>query len=129
MLIKKGIVREIIINNPGEFITPDWCFKEAWEHRSVWNKKDLDDEDLLEILDELKKYYVLVVPKDDYIEFENEASKLIHDKDDIPILALALAIDNKGIWTFNTKDFKTEKIQIKVKIISTKEVKKLFSSQ
>lgn len=129
MLIKKGIVREIIINNPGEFITPDWCFEEAWEHRCVWNKKDLDDDDLLEILNELKEYYVLVVPKDDYIEFENEASKLIQDKDDIPILALALAIDNKGIWTFNTKDFKTEKIQTKVKIISTKEVKKLFSNK
>jgi len=129
MLIKKGIVRELIINNPGEFITPDWCLEEAWEHRSVWNKNNLDDDDLFEILKELREYFVLVVPKDDYIEFENEASKLIQDKNDIPILALALAIDNKGIWTFNTKDFKTEKIQKQVNIISTKEVKKLFSNQ
>ena len=28
MLIKRGIVRELLINNPGEFITPDWCFEE-----------------------------------------------------------------------------------------------------
>ena len=129
MLIKKGIVRELIINNPGEFITPDWCVDEVWEHRNVWNKNNLKDKALLEVLQELKEYFILVVPKDDYVKFENEASKLIQDKDDIPILALALAINNKGIWTFNTKDFKTEKIQKHVKIITTKDVKKLFSNQ
>jgi predicted nucleic acid-binding protein len=110
MLIKRGIVRELIINNPGEFITPDWCFEELWEHRNVWNRNELDDNELLNILKELRGYYILVVPKDDYVKFEKDASKIIRDKDDIPILALALAVDNKGIWTFNTKDFKTKEI-------------------
>lgn len=127
MLIKKGIVRELIINNPGEFITPDWCFEELWKHRSVWNKNKLDDNELLKILQELRGYYILVVPKDDYVKFENDASKIIRDKDDIPILALALAVDNKGIWTFNTKDFETKEILKHVNILSTKDVKRLFS--
>ena len=48
MLIKKGIFRELIINNPGEFITPDWCFEELWKHRKVWNKNKLDDNELLQ---------------------------------------------------------------------------------
>ena len=127
MLIKRGIVRELIINNPGEFITPDWCFEELWKHRNVWNKNKLDDNELLNILQELKGYYILEVPKNDYVKFENEASKIIRDKDDIPILALALAVDNKGIWTFNTKDFETKEILKHANILSTKDVKRLFS--
>ena len=111
MLIKDGIVRKIIINNPGEFITPDWCFKELWDHKDVWNRNNLADNELNDILQELESYFILSVPRDDYKEFEKRASELIDDKDDIPILALALAVNNKGIWTFNTSDFKTNKIR------------------
>jgi len=127
MLIKDGIVRKIIINNPGEFITPDWCFNELWEHKDVWNRNKLADNELTEILQELESYFILSVPRDDYEEFKKRASELIDDKDDIPILALALAVDNKGIWTFNTSDFKTDKIQEHVKILTTKDVLKLDS--
>ena len=126
MLIKQGIVREIIINNPGVFITPEWCFAELWEHRTVWNKRDLNDSELKDILEDLKEHYILSVPEDDYIAFEKEASELINDPDDIPLIALALAVDNIGIWTFNTEDFLTEKIQKRIKVLSTKDVIELY---
>ena len=126
MLIKQGIVRKIIVNHPGAFITPEWCFTELWEHRKVWNRRNLDDSELQDILEDLKKYYIFTVSSDYYIAFEKEASELINDPDDIPLIALALAVENIGIWTFNTGDFLTEKIQKRVKILSTRDVVELY---
>ncbi len=126
LLIKRGTVREIIINNPGEFVTPEWCFEELWEHKQVWNRKNMKESQLKEIFEDLKEHYILSVPRDDYITNEKEASKLIDDPDDIAVIALALAIDNQGIWTFNTRDFLTEKIQKRIKILSTKDVIELY---
>lgn len=126
MLIKKGVVREVIINNPGEFITPEWCIEELWKHRDVWNRNQLDEQELFSIIQELRGYYILVVPKEDYVKSEKKASELIKDPNDVPILALALAVDNKGIWTFNTTDFETKEIQEHISILSTKDVIKFY---
>ena len=127
MLIKPGIVRKLIINNPGEFITPEWNYFELWEHRDVWNRARLNDDELFDIVQEIKQYYVLEVPEEVYIEFMEEASEYITDKDDIPTLALALAVDNEGIWTFNIKHFKTDIIQKHVKILTTRDIIDLYS--
>jgi len=40
-----------------------------------------------------------IVPKETYENFVKDASKLISDEQDIPFIALALAIPNDGIWT------------------------------
>ena len=126
MLIKSGIVRKVIVNNPGKFIAPDWNYLELWEHRDVWNRADLGDEELFDLVQEIRRYYVLEVPKEAYIDFVEESSGYIADKDDVPTLALALAVDNEGIWTFNTKHFRTEIVQKHVNILSTRDVVDLY---
>ena len=56
----------------------------------------------------------------------NEASELIVDVDDVPIVALALAVHNEGVWTYDKKHFHTEKLQSRIKVLTTTEVIKKY---
>ena len=104
-LIQRGIVRELVVGRPGVFMTPEACVREVWENRGDWNRKKVPEALVKEALDFLTDEFVTVVPRSAYREAEKEAATLIHDPDDVPVVALALAVDNEGIWTFNTKDF------------------------
>lgn len=125
-LLTKGITEKIISQHSGIFISPDHCFKELWEHRKVWNRNNLQDKELKTIMTTVKKLFVYSIPRSVYEEYEKEASGIIDDKDDVPIVALALAVENEGIWTYNTKDFMTEKVQAKVRVLTTSDVLKLY---
>jgi len=125
-LIKDGIVRKLIINNPGDFITPDWCFDEVVEHKDAWNKKNLRENEIDKILDDLKEKYVIPIANKYYKKRMKEAKNMIGDPDDEPIIALALAVENKGIWSFNTKHFKKEKMDGKIELLNTNDVKILL---
>ena len=79
-------------------------------------------------LDLLTEEFVIVVPRSAYIGEEEEAATLIRDPDDVPVVALALAVDNEGVWTFNTKDFSDPRLLSRTRILSTAEVKSLLSA-
>jgi predicted nucleic acid-binding protein len=120
-LLTEGITKVVITSHKGVFETPQWCFDELWEHRDVWNKNDLCEKDLKNSLSRLKRY-VKVVDEEKYIANLDEAKRLIIDPDDVPVIALALSVDNEGIWTYNTRHFKGDKLKGKVKILNIKEV-------
>ncbi len=61
-----------------------------------------------------------------YGDKKKEAEALIDDQDDWPFLALALTVENEGIWTYNTKDFDQEKIKARVKVLGTRDVLDLY---
>lgn len=125
-LLTKGITRKIIVKNKDVFITPEHCFKELWKHRDRWNKYKLLDGELNEIIEKVKKFFVMPVKEGIYKNALSEASDLIEDPDDVPVIALALSVDNEGIWTYNLKHFSTKKIKEKIKILSTDEVLRLY---
>lgn len=56
-----------------------------------------------------------------------EAEKLTVDKDDAPVIALALSIDNEVIWTFNTKHFRQKIFGDRIKVLTSKDLIKLVS--
>jgi hypothetical protein len=82
-----------------------------------------------EALDALTEEFVTVVSRPTYSEREREAEKLIRDPDDVPVAALALAVDNRGIWTFTTRDFSRPALLARVRVLGTAEVKALFSGE
>lgn len=125
-LLTNGITRRIIAENPGVFITPEYCYEELWEHRDRWNKKTLPDSELLRVVDDVKRLFVMAVPPDVYNPYISEGEKLTEDKEDAPIIALALSVDNEGIWTYNTKHFKQEVFGERIRVLSTKDVIKLY---
>lgn len=102
-LIKPGIVRAIVIGNPGEWLVPEAVFEEVWEHREVWNRNDLPDSELHATLDMLSEDFVNIVSERIYRGQEAAAKSLVSDIDDWPLAALALTVDNEGIWTFNER--------------------------
>lgn len=125
-LITKGITQQIISTHKDVFITPEHCYEETWEHRDAWNKSGLDDSELEDILEDVKRYLILSAPRDFYKDKEPEASELIDDPDDVPVVALALAVHNEGIWTYDKKHFSTELLKSRVKILDTSDVLKMY---
>ena len=125
-LLTNGITRRIISENPDVFITPEYCFEELWEHRERWNKKNLSDNELQEIVNDVKAVFVMPITPDVYMERIPEADLLIEDRDDSPIVALALSVDNEGVWTYNTKHFKQEFFGERLRVLSTKDVIGLY---
>ncbi len=125
-LLTDGITRRIITENPDVFRSPEYCFEEMWEHRNRWNKNKLQDSDLPEIIDDVKRLFVMPISPEVYNSYILEAEKLTDDKDDSPVIALALSVDNEGIWTFNKKHFKQEIFGERIVVLSTKDVIKLY---
>jgi predicted nucleic acid-binding protein len=81
-LIKPGIVRELVIGNPGEWLVPEMIFEEVWEHRQAWNRNNLPDPELHEILDMLSEDFINIVSDRIYSEQEQAAKRLVSDADD-----------------------------------------------
>jgi predicted nucleic acid-binding protein len=125
-LLTNGITRRIISENPDVFMSPEYCFGELWEHRNRWNKNKLHDSELLEIVSDVKRLFVMAVSLDVYSSYISVAEKLTNDKDDAPIIALALSVDNEGIWTYNTKHFRQEIFGERIRVLSTKDVIRLY---
>jgi len=125
-LLTNGITRRIIVENPEVFMSPEYCFDELWEHRDRWNKDDLLDSELIEVVNDVKRLFVMAVSPDLYNSYISEGEKLTDDKEDAPIIALALSVDNEGIWTYNTKHFRQEVFGERIRVLSTKDVIKLY---
>jgi len=125
-LIRAGIVRGILTGHPGTFATPASCLEESWETRGDWNRQGVPEDVIREALDLLARRVVIVVPDSEFQGRLAEAAGLIPDPDDAPVVALALAIDNEGIWTFNTRDFAPPRLLARVRVLTTGDVKRLL---
>jgi len=125
-LLTRGITNQIISAHRDVFITPEHCYNEIWEHRAVWNKNNLSDGELKEMMEGVQQLFVYPVAEAVYEERMNQAMELIKDPDDAPIVALALAVHNEGVWTYNTKHFLTEKVQSHITVLSTSDVLKKY---
>lgn len=74
----------------------------------------------------VKAVFVMPASHDVYNKRIPEAGLLIEDVDDSPIVALALSVDNEGVWTYNTKHFKQEFFGWRLRVLSTKDVLGLY---
>lgn len=128
-LIQRGIVRELLLGHRDVFVTPEACIGEVWENRGEWNRGRVPDDLVRETLDLMTEQFVAVVPRPTSGAREREARALIRDPDDVPVVALALSIDNEGIWTFNTKDFSSPELLARVRILGPGEVKALLAER
>lgn len=124
-LLTEGITKVVLTAYKDVYITPQSCFDELWKHRDVWNKNNKPEEELHNILSRLKRY-IMIVNEKIYKDKIERSRKLIIDLDDAPLIALALSIDNEGIWTYNTKHFKKDKLEGSVKILNIKDVISLY---
>jgi predicted nucleic acid-binding protein len=107
-LIKNSLSRRIINHPFLEFITPDYTLQELSEYEEMIRKKTKLTKEEFNLLFSLLFEKIEIIPKEEYKDFIDEAKTLIDDIDDIPFIALSLAIKVDGIWT-DDAHFKTQK--------------------
>jgi len=121
-LLVDGITRKLIVSNKDLFIAPEHCFDELWENRKRWNRHELSEDTLREIVNEVKRIFIMPIEDEVYVKHTNEARELIEDSDDVPLVALAMSVDNEGIWTYNKKHFDNKKLKARVSVLTTKDM-------
>lgn len=124
-LIRGLASRKILLSDEFELITIGLAKEEIEEHRTEILKKAKLTNDQLESLLLLFFSRVSVI-SDDLVKTKMGEAKRIMDKidrDDTPFVALALAVENKGIWS-EDKHFQK---QFKIKVWKTHELLKLIN--
>ena len=119
-LIKESVTRSILIESSVEFYTVEYTFDEIKKHLGyISEKNSLTIDKNKKVLDILSNYIHIFEAKY-YIDYLNEAQKIIGkiDERDVPYIALALAINNDGIWS-NDKHFEK---QDEIRIWKTKDI-------
>ena len=123
-LIRDSLTRKIIIDSYIEFYIPEYTFDEIDKHLDYISKKNSltikENKKILEIL----TIYIHVFEAEYYIKYFDEAEKIIGkiDERDVPYFALALAINNDGIWSDDEHFIK----QNKIKVWKTKDLNKIY---
>ena len=119
-LIKDSITREILLLPYMDFYLPEFALEEVEAHKIKISKLSGLSPDEIDFFLDLLLENISIVPAQTIRPYLKEAQKIIGDIDpgDIPFIALALAVDNDGIWT-NDKHFR--KIR-KIKIWNTPEL-------
>ena len=100
-LIKNSLTRQFFFLPDLEFLLPEYALGELARHRSkIARHSQLSNREIDLLLDLLLES-VTVVPGQKIFPHLNAAQALIGniDRDDVPFVALALAMDNDGIWS------------------------------
>lgn len=118
-LIKDSITREILLLPYMDFYLPEFALEEVEAHKVKISKLSGLSSDEIDFFLDLLLENISIVPAQTIRPYLKEAEKIIGNIDpgDIPFVALALAVDNDGIWT-NDKHFKKAR---KIKIWNTPE--------
>jgi predicted nucleic acid-binding protein len=107
-LIKNSLSRRIINHPFLEFITPDYSLQELSKYEAMIRKKTKLNHEEFNLLLSLIFEKITIIPKEEYEDFLNVAKTLIDDIDDVPFIAISLAIKVDGIWT-DDAHFQTQK--------------------
>ena len=119
-MIRSSVTRKIIINSIFELYTPEFTFSEIEKNLNYISKKNSltinDNKKVLEILSN----YIHIFDAEFYIDYLGDAGRIIGkiDENDVPYIALALAINNDGIWTDDAHFQK----QNEIKVWNTKDI-------
>lgn len=124
-LIRDGITRKIIFSPFIQFFTPDYSLEEIYRYEEYICKKSKLKSETFQTVLNLIFEKIQIIPEKVYQCKINQARNMIEDLDDVPFIALFLALKADGIWT-DDKHFKTRKNLL---IFRTKELVKIFNSR
>ena len=116
-LLKDSTTREILLNESLNFYLPEIVLSEVNKYLPyIIQKSELSEEEIKKLLNTILENLILV-PIEEYEKKMNEGMKIIGniDEKDTQFIALALSIENDGIWS-NDKYFEKQK---KIKVFKT----------
>ena len=119
-LIKDGAVRRILLSQDFEFYTTEQFLAEINKYIPLIAKKAKMSLENTYLMFFFLLSYFKIIHISNYIENFDEAYEIMKDidEDDVPFIALALAIPNDGIWT-EDKHFQKQEV---IKIWTTKDL-------
>ena len=120
-LVKDSFARKIILLGDAEFISPDFSIDEINKYKElILEKSGMTEKEFAILLSTLLER-INIIPEFRYESYLEEANKLIGNigLKDVPFIALALSMENDGIWS-EDKHFQK---QGTVKIWKTEEIK------
>jgi len=100
-LIRNSTTRTILLSPFFEFYIPDFYDIEFKKYKSlILEKFGGSEKELQDVIDILHEKIMIVI-EEEYLENMARAQEIIGDIDpkDSPFIALALSIENDGIWT------------------------------
>lgn len=124
-LIKENSVIRAILNVPFfEFYIPSFALIELKKYENLILEKSGLEKQELKLLIKLLLSRVKIIREPFFASYYAEAKKIMGkiDEKDIPYVALALAMENDGIWTAD-KHFRQQK---SVRIFTTEEIVNLL---
>lgn len=100
-LIKNSLTRQILLHPDAEFVVPEHALEEIQRHMPRIAKCASMDRKEVELLLSILLESVTVIPFETIADRIDEAFGMIgpFDPDDVPFVALALAVENDGIWS------------------------------
>lgn len=124
-LIKNGISRRIIVSPFINFVTPEYTLQEISKYEKMISTKAKLNHDEFKLLLNLIFEHITIIPKKDYTSLLNFAKNLTEDINDVPFIALCLALKADGIWS-DDYHFKTKE---EIIIYRTKELAIIFKQK
>jgi predicted nucleic acid-binding protein len=126
-LLKDSVTRQILLFSSIDFLLPEYAFEEIEKHKDNVSIRSGLSRGEIEIVLSLIIENITIIPASKLKPYMEKAHKIIGSIDpfDVPFVALALSIDNDGIWS-NDKHFKNLK---GIKIWKTSDIFNYFKSQ
>lgn len=125
-LIKDSKSRELLTTSPFTFYSPDKLLDSINKYKKEFIEKSKLSTNDFEILLNFIIEKIIIVKQENYISKLDQANEIMRkiDLEDVPYIALALSIENDGIWT---DDFHFQK-QDKIKIYKTEDIIKVVDN-
>ena len=100
-LIKDSVTREILLLPFMKFYLPEYALEEIDVHKTKISRLSGLSSDEIDIILNLLLENISIIPSQTIQPYLKKAERIIGgiDPSDIPFVALALSIDNDGIWS------------------------------
>jgi|SRR3990167_6567920 len=126
-LLKDSMTREILLLSTVEFLIPEYAFEEFEKHKNTISKRSGLKNEEIDLLMALLMENITIVPFLKLKPYMDKAYKIMGEIDhcDVPFIALALAVENDGIWSNDRhfedlKDIKVWKTPDVLKYVKTR---------
>jgi predicted nucleic acid-binding protein len=113
-LLRDSAIRRYMLRTHNSLYVPEFVFYEIEEHRDeLLTKTGLSDGEFNLVLSLLQKY-LHIIPDKSLIKYKKEAEAVIAkiDRDDVPIVAAALACNGSRIWSDDAHLRKQRKVPV-----------------
>src|SRR3989304_10287218 len=110
--VRDGISRYILFSEKFDLLSPEYTISEIEEHRKELTEKTGLDGKEFDILLSFIMERVMLIPVAEYEKCIGDAKTPISDPDDVPFLALCLALKADGIWTDDKHFMGQQKVRV-----------------